>query len=211
MTPRLVICRRAVSTSLMTWSWKLSPGLDVTRTLSQSDTTRVPPVTARAVAATLANHWGRLSGDGRLVNLGDALDDLAVRRDGIARLDEHDLARTQRMTGNCLVHPFQGWIVRQDERFRLDFATERAQAARASPPARFSHGLSETCHKDREPEPGGGLTRKGRLKGVSYQETANEENGGQDGSRLDHEHDRVEDQEARVEPAKCHLHGLPGE
>ncbi len=41
-----VFWRRAASTIAIMRSRKLSPGLAVTRTLSQSETTRVPPVTA---------------------------------------------------------------------------------------------------------------------------------------------------------------------
>ena len=41
-----VFCRRAPSTRAMIRSRKVSPGLLVTRTMIQSESTRVPPVTA---------------------------------------------------------------------------------------------------------------------------------------------------------------------
>ena len=47
---------------------------------------------AGAVAAGLADHRGRLAGDGRLVDRGHALDDLAVAGDDLAGLD-HDHGR----------------------------------------------------------------------------------------------------------------------
>ena len=52
----------------------------------------------RAVAAGLADHRRGLAGDGRLVDRGDALDDLAVGGDEVARLadDEVALARARR-------------------------------------------------------------------------------------------------------------------
>ena len=46
----------------------------------------------RAVAARLADHRRRLSGDGRLVDRADALDDLAVGRDDHPGLDDDDVA-----------------------------------------------------------------------------------------------------------------------
>ena len=45
----------------------------------------------RAVAAALADHGRRLAGDRELVDRGDALDHLAVRRDDVARLDQHEV------------------------------------------------------------------------------------------------------------------------
>ena len=89
-TVRQVVCRRAVSTSLVTWSWKLSPALAVTRTLSQSEHDARAAGDSGAIAAALADHGRRLTGDGGFVDLGDAIDDFAIRRDDIPRLDEHD-------------------------------------------------------------------------------------------------------------------------
>ena len=48
------------------------------------------------VAAGLADHRGRLAGDRRLVDGGDALDDVAVARDDLAGLDDHPVADAQR-------------------------------------------------------------------------------------------------------------------
>src|SRR5262245_49124865 len=45
---------------------------------------------ARAIAAGLTDDRGALAGDGRLVDRGDPLDDLAIGRDHLARLD-HDV------------------------------------------------------------------------------------------------------------------------
>ena len=67
----------------------------MTRTTSQSESTRVPPVTALRVAAALADDRRALAGDRALVDRGDALDDLAVARDDVAGLDEDDVALAQ--------------------------------------------------------------------------------------------------------------------
>ena len=50
---------------------------------------------AGAVAARLADHGRRLAGHGRLVDRGDALDDLAVGRDHVARLADDAVAGAQ--------------------------------------------------------------------------------------------------------------------
>ena len=65
------------------------------RTTMRSESTLVPPVTARPVAAALADDRGGLAGDGGLVDRGDALDDLAVAGDELARLDDHEVALAQ--------------------------------------------------------------------------------------------------------------------
>src|SRR6476661_5273126 len=82
-----VFWRSAPSTSAIMRSRKVEPCAAVIRTLSQSETTSVPPVTAG-----LADHRRRLSGDGRLVDRGDALDHLAVGRNEIAGLYQHHLS-----------------------------------------------------------------------------------------------------------------------
>ncbi len=46
----------------------------------------------RAVAAALADDRRRFAGDGGFIDRGDALDDLAIARDEIAGLDQHDIA-----------------------------------------------------------------------------------------------------------------------
>ena len=59
----------------------------------------------RAIAARLADDRRRLAGDRRLVDRGDALDDLAVGRDELARLDHHDVVFAQRGGGHGLGPP----------------------------------------------------------------------------------------------------------
>ena len=90
-----VFCRLAPSTSAIIRSMKLSPGFCVILTTMRSDSTVVPPVTADAVAAGLADHRRGLAGDGRLVDRGDAFHDVAVARDDLSRLDDDDVALLQ--------------------------------------------------------------------------------------------------------------------
>ena len=72
-------------------SRKVEPCAAVMRTLSQSETTSVPPVTADRSPPDSANNRSGLSRNGRLVDRGDALDHLAVGGNQVAGFDEHDL------------------------------------------------------------------------------------------------------------------------
>ena len=91
-----VFCRSAPSTSAIIRSRKVEPGAAVIRTLIQSERTRVPPVTAERSPPLSRITGARFAGDRRFVDRGDALDDVAVGRDQIAGLDQHDIARLQR-------------------------------------------------------------------------------------------------------------------
>ena len=83
-------------------SRKVSPGLAVTVTRIQSESTLVPPGDRGAIAAGLANHGRRFAGNRALVHRGDALDDVAVGRDDIPGIDTNDIALAQRRCGHGL-------------------------------------------------------------------------------------------------------------
>ena len=90
-----VFCRSAPSTSLIMRSRKVEPGAAVMRTTIQSESTVRAAGHRRTVAAGFANDRRGLAGDRRLVDRGDAFDHLAVARDDVARLDQHDVADLQ--------------------------------------------------------------------------------------------------------------------
>src|SRR5882757_8328522 len=79
-----VFWRAAPSTRAIIRSRKVSPGFSVMRTMIRSESTRVPPVTAG-----LADHRSGLSGDGGLVDAGDAFDHIAVAGDQVPGLAHH--------------------------------------------------------------------------------------------------------------------------
>ena len=90
-----VFCRFAASTIEIIRSRKVSPGLTDTRTTIQSDSTRVPPVTDEKSPPD-----SRMTGaDSPVMALSstdaDALDDLAVGRNDVMRLDQHHVAFAQ--------------------------------------------------------------------------------------------------------------------
>ena len=59
------------------------------------------PGDGRPVAARLADHGRGLAGDGRLVDAGDAVDDLAVTGDELTGVDDAHVADVELGTGNC--------------------------------------------------------------------------------------------------------------
>ena len=87
-----VFCRSAPSTSAIMRSRKVEPGAAVMRTVIQSERTRVPPVTAERSPpdSRITGADSPVMAD--LVDRGDALDHLAVARDGVAGFDQHDVA-----------------------------------------------------------------------------------------------------------------------
>ena len=100
-----VFCRLAPSTRAIMRSRKVSPGFE--RDAHDDPVGQHPGAAGdrRAVAARLADDRGRLAGDGRLVDRGDALDDLAVAGD--------DLARPRRRTGRRPAAALDGLLDRR--------------------------------------------------------------------------------------------------
>ena len=90
-----VLRRSAPSTSAIIRSRNDLPGSCVTSITSRSESSLRAAGDGRAVAAGLADHGRRLAGDRRLVDRADALDDLAVGGDDLARLDDDDVAALQ--------------------------------------------------------------------------------------------------------------------
>ena len=146
-----VFCRLAPSTRAIMRSRNVSPGLAVIRTTMRSESTRVPPVTARAVAAGLADDRGRLAGDGRLVDAGDALDDLAVAGDDLAGLDDDEVAvAAARRPGTSSVAAVGATARRAIVSVRVC-----AQRVGLGLAAALGHRLGEVGEEDGEPEPDG--------------------------------------------------------
>ena len=79
-------------------SRNVSPGLAVMRTTSQSERTRVPPVTLER-SPPLSRMTGAFAGDGAFIDRRDPFDDFAVAWDQLARLppaQRHPCARRTR-------------------------------------------------------------------------------------------------------------------
>ena len=112
--------------------------------------TCVPPVTLEPdVGARLLEHRRRLAGDGRLVDVGDALDHLAVAGDDVVGLDQHDVALAQLRRADDL-----GSSRRAASSFgRASRLRVRAQRVGLRLAARLGHRLGEVGEEHGEPEP----------------------------------------------------------
>ena len=144
-----VFWRLAPSTMAIMRSRKVSPGSAVTCTISQSESTRVPPVTALR-SPPLSRITGRaLAGDGALVDGGGADDHLAVGRDQLARLDQDDVASPQKAGSDA----FRGCVpLGCGQLVRHDFLAGFAQRLGLRPSPAFGQRLGEVGEDDREPE-----------------------------------------------------------
>ena len=93
------------------------------RTLSQSEVTRVPPVTAERSPPLSRMTGADLPVIAELVDRGDTLDDLAVTRDQIINLDQHEIAGPERGR----VDEFEVARVRRVQALRLGLGPRAAQ------------------------------------------------------------------------------------
>ena len=144
-----VFWRLAPSTRAIMRSRKVSPGLAVMRTTMLVGQHPGAAGDRRAVAAGLADDRGRLAGDGRLVDRGDALDDLAVAGDHLAGHHHALVAHLELGAGDLddgavgPAHVGDGLGPGLAQRVGLGLA-----------PA-LGHGLGEVGEQHGEPQPGG--------------------------------------------------------
>ncbi len=124
-----VLRRSAPSTMAIMRSRKGRALAAVTRTLIQSETTVVPPVTAERSPPASRITGADSPGDGGLVDRGDALDDLAVGGDQVAGLDHHDLPDLELVGGRGDVGPVLG----VDDQLGLGVHPRGAQGVRGRP------------------------------------------------------------------------------
>ena len=148
-----------------------------------------------AVAAGLADHRGRLAGDGRLVDRGDALDHRAVARDQLAGLDDDDVALGAARR--------RAWWCRPASLATVSWRIARSVSAcaRPRPSANASAMLANTTvsHSQKEivnvyqagswPPP----------SGLPPNDLDQPRDGRDHGADLDHEHHRVADLDAGIE------------
>ena len=112
----------------------------------------------RAVAAGLADDRRGLAGDRRLVDRGDALDHLAVGRDGVAGLDQHDVADLQAGAGDQLVVAAVG----PGQQLGLRLGARAPQRIGLRLAAALGDRLGEVGEQHGEPQPQDDLERRSR-------------------------------------------------
>ena len=154
------------------------------------------PGDRRAVAAALADHGGRLAGDGRLVHGRDALDHLAVAGDDLAHLHHHHVALAQRGGGDALLAP-------GGELAGHRLLPQPAEGGGLGLAPALGQGLREVREEDREPEPEGHVPREPGGCGArrAQDHVVQPDERGEDAPDLHHEHDRVLHHRPRVELA----------
>ena len=151
---------------------------------------------ARAIAAGLANDRGTLAGDGTLIDRGDTGDDLAVRRNDLARLDQYQIAGAKLRRGYELailrfeaVQPARGGVL-----------SRRPQAVGLGLAARLGQGLGEVREQDGEQQQ---ECQCRLVDDQAYGRATDDRLDGHDrrqhGAKLDQEHDRVAHHRSRVE------------
>ena len=181
-----VFCREAPSTSAIIRSMKDSPGFWV---ISHDDPVGEhlrPAGHGVAVAAALADDGRALAGDRALVDAGDALDDVTVTGDHVARLAHDAVALAQLRRRDLLL----GAVAAQPARDRVrPGATQRVGLGLA---AAFGDRLREVGEHDGQPQPPDDQPREHRRVGDRDHRRERR-------TDLDEEHDRVAPQRARVE------------
>ncbi len=153
----------------------------------------------RSIAAGLANDGRGLAGDRRFIDGGDALEDLAVAGNDLARFDQDDIAEAKIER----VHPFDAAakVCGIDIALGARVAAGAAQSVGLRLAAPFGDGLGEIGEQHREPQPGGDLARE-QSRPVVGHEVANEEQGHHQRHHFGDEDDRVLRQRPRVELAQ---------
>ena len=139
-----------------------------------------------AVAARLPDDRGRFSGDGRLVHRGDALDDVAVGRDDVARLAHDAVALAQRRGGDDVLGAV--WI----EPSGHGLGTHLAQRLSLCLATALGHGLGEVGeeHGQEQPDRDRPVEQVGVRQGLDERDHRPDQ---------DDEHDRVPDLDPWVE------------
>ena len=113
-----------------------------------------------AVAARLADHGSRLAGDRRLVDGGDALDDLSVGRDELPGRDHDHVAERQTAGRDVL----EAAVLAATVSDRLGARAAKRLGLGLAPA--LGHRLREVREQHREPEPrGDGPGEHGRARG----------------------------------------------
>jgi hypothetical protein len=140
----------------------------------------------RAVASRLTDDGRRFTGDGRFVDRRDALDDVAVGRDDVARLADDRVPLGQQRRG----HPLLRAVGQQTA--GLGLRTHLPQRLGLSLAAALGHGLSEVGEQHRQEQPDGDapVEEGGVRQGLDE---------GDDRADQHHEHHRVLDLHPRVE------------
>ena len=189
-----VFCRSAPSTSLIMRSRKVEPGAAVMRTLIQSDSTWVPPVTAERSPPD-----SRITGaDSPVIaaSLTEAMPSITSPSDGMV-----SPASTRTTSPTFRLVAGDAPVVRAvgaGQQLGLRLGAGPAQRVGLRLAAAFGDRLGEIGEQHREPQPQDDLELEADVLAAG-DEVADQDDGGQRGDDLEHEHHRVLDQRPRIE------------
>ena len=186
-----VFCRSAPSTSAIMRSRKVEPCAAVMRDLDPVGDHARAAGDRRAVAAALADDRRRFAGDRGLVDRGDAFDHLAVARDEVAGLDQHDVARLElRRAATCsnsrpspLAQPLGHRSRCAVWRSVSAWALPRPSATASAKLANSTVNQSQSCDLAGEAEHAAAVPRRRRSRRKRIVVSTDDD--------LDHEHDRI--------------------
>ncbi len=198
-----VFCRLAPSTSAIMRSRKVSPGFEVMRTTIQSESTRVPPVTAER-----SPPLSRITGaDSPVIadSSTEATPSTTSPSPGIKSPASTSTRSPLRSFGAATssngVVPGDDLAVRSGEALGQRLVACAAQGIGLRLAAPLRHRLGEVGEEDREPQPE--RDRRGRrprsLASAGVDEGANPLDRRDDAADLDDEHDRVARLDAWIE------------
>ena len=194
-----VFCRTAPSTSAIMRSRKVEPCAAVIRTLSQSEVTRVPPVTAErspplsrmtgADSPVIADSSTEATPSMTSPSLGIRSPVSTSTRSPCFERGRVDQIESARLGGL--------------DALRLSLGARPTQGVGLRLATTFGHRFGEIGEQHGEPQPDGDLAGKQRVAAddlaAADKQVAQEEHGRQHRDDLDTEHDRVLDQGARIE------------
>ena len=146
-------CRRDLAISSLICANTLWPRSAVTLTLSQSDSTRVPPITAER-----SPPLSRMTGADSPVTADSSTSATPSITSPSAGMmspasHQHHVADVQRLAGHDLVQPVLAPVVRHDQALGRDVALQRAQAARPREGAGLDRRHARRDGEQRQPEP----------------------------------------------------------
>ena len=155
----------------------------------------MPPVTAERSPPELADDRRGFAGDRRLVDRGHAHDHLAIRRNHVAGFDENNVTDLE---AGARHQPIILQIAGAGEKLGLSLGALPAQRVGLRLAAALGHRFGEIGEQHGEPQPQDDLELERNMAAAGH-EIADENDRRQRRNDLEHEHDGILHERARIE------------
>ncbi len=155
----------------------------------------MPPVTAERSPPDFADDRRGFAGDRRLVDRGHADDHLAVRRNHVAGFDEDDVADLE---AGARHQPVILRVAGTGQKLGLGLGALTAQRVGLRLAAALGDGFGEIGEQHGEPQPQDDLELERDMAAAGH-EIADQDDGRQRRHDLEHEHDGILHERARIE------------